>query len=281
MRNKAEEEEKKKLPPCLKQDRKVTAGVLLSDQIKRLSTGKYKLIDPFEEKNLKPAAYQLTVGSDYAIRGVRGKLYDERGRNELIIPPFEVAIITTAETINLPRFLIARWNLRVKWAYEGLLWLGALQVDAGWVGYLPCPIYNLSNKDVKLKLGDQIAVMDFVTTTHFDARKCIEYDRPPKRRTLDDYNTKLESGLYTETVGKIESFEKRVDRSESTLHTSLATIFTSLVIIVAVLSIYFTSTQTTVTYNLAIWQIISLVISVIALGLAAASFSRTQRRSGS
>lgn len=65
----------------------------------------------------------------------------------------------------MPRFLIARWNLRVSLIYRGLLWLGALQVDPGYHGYLSSPIFNLSDQDVTLKLGEPWALIDFVTPT--------------------------------------------------------------------------------------------------------------------
>jgi deoxycytidine triphosphate deaminase len=143
---------------CFEQDPLRTTGVLLSDEIEEY-VKQFKLIDPFDPNNLKPAAYELTVGDEYSLGGKTGKLSDESGKNEVKIPPFEVIVIKTRERLNLPRFLIARWNIRVKWAYEGLLWVGGPQVDPGWVGHLCCPIYNLSDHEVTLRLGEPIAVM--------------------------------------------------------------------------------------------------------------------------
>lgn len=115
---------------CPENDDLGTVGVLLSDEIEYY-VNKYKMIDPFKRENLKPAAYELTVGDEYSRGGERGKLCDEPGKNKIEIPPFEVVIIKTNERINLPRFIIARWNIRVRWAYEGLLWVGGPQVDSG------------------------------------------------------------------------------------------------------------------------------------------------------
>jgi deoxycytidine triphosphate deaminase len=139
---------------------------LLSDEIK-FYVEKCKLIDPFDEESLKPAAYELRVGYEYAMDGKIKKLSDATGENFVEIPPFQVVVIKTMERVNLPRFMIARWNIRVRKAYDGLLWVGGPQVDPGYVGYLSCPIYNLSDKAVKLELGDNIAVIDFVKTTPF------------------------------------------------------------------------------------------------------------------
>jgi deoxycytidine triphosphate deaminase len=151
---------------CPERDRRESApvGVLLSDEIERYVQD-FKMIWPFNKNDqLKAAGYELSVGDEYVLGGERKQLGKD---GEIRIPPFNVVVIKTTETINLPRFLIARWNVRVRWAYEGLLWVGAAQVDPGWVGNLFCPLYNLSDKEVVLRSGDPIALMDFVTTTTF------------------------------------------------------------------------------------------------------------------
>ena len=71
-------------------------GVLLSHQIEHYAT-KHKMIIPFCRDNLKPAGYYLSLGKDYAIGGKLKKLSSEEGKNVLVIPPFEVAIISTNE----------------------------------------------------------------------------------------------------------------------------------------------------------------------------------------
>ena len=130
------------------------------------------------------------------------RLSDYWPNNSLRIPAFEVAVVKTAETLNLPRFLIGRWNIRVAWAYKGLVWVGGPQVDPGYMGNLFCPIYNLSDKEVRIKKGEPIAVIDFVKTTRFDINKGEEkwerYQRPPKRVVIEDY------GLTISVVGLLK-----------------------------------------------------------------------------
>jgi len=181
----------------------IPTGALLSDEIEHyVST--CQLIDPFKEKRLKAAGYELAVGDEYVLGGERKELSIS---GTIRIPPFNVVVIKTEETINLPRFLIARWNIRVKWAYEGLLWVGGPQVDPGWVGHLFCPIYNLSDKEVVLRPGDPIALIDFVTTTPFNPGKSLPYRRPPKRVLLGEYGQELKSALFTEVGERIDRIE--------------------------------------------------------------------------
>lgn len=193
--------------PDLRQDpHPEVHGVLLSDEIELLAD-KCKLIDPFQRPNLKPAGYELTVGDEYILDGQKSTLA-EGGSIE--IPSFQVAILKTAETLNIPRFLIGRWNVRVNWAYRGLMWVGGPHVDPGWLGHLFCPIYNLSDKPVTITRGDPIAVMDFVKTTPFIEGSSQSYGRPPKRLVAGDYNH-LKSAYNAEVVARLDEETTRVD----------------------------------------------------------------------
>ena len=165
-------------------------AVLLDDEIKYYATRlEYPLIKPFDEANLKPARYQLTLGSEAKVGGKTVRI-DEK--NPLRIDPHQVAIVRTYETLNLPRFLIGRWNLTVEAVYKGLLWVGAGQVDPGWVGYLPCPLYNLSNDPVVLQQGEKLFTIDFVRTTRFDTSVNISYPNkspePPTNPSIGYYD---------------------------------------------------------------------------------------------
>ena len=277
MNRKEREKERLKNYPCLEIDPLETAGVLLSDEIEYY-VKEYKLIDPFNIDNLKPAAYKLTIGDEYAKGGNIKKLYDEPGKNEIRIPPFEVVVLKTEEIINLPRFLIARWNIEVKWAYEGLLWVGGPQVDPGWVGFLPCPIYNLSNKEVVLRSGETIAIIDFVKTTPFKKEACLEYSHPPERIIFDDYNPeKLKSALYTQAKERIDDIENNVNRFGSRLDTSVGIIFMAIAVLVAALAIFVSSGQG-VHETLPWWTYLCVVFSIIALGISIFAYTKARSK---
>lgn len=225
-----EEEEQKRLEqkfPILEDENLEDEfqGVLLSDKIDLLARN-HNLIDPYNEGNLKSAGYELTVGDEYYLGSQKFHL-DRENNNEIVIPPFEVVVIKTAETICLPRFLIARWNLRVRWAYKGLLWIGAAQVDPGYRGHLFCPIYNLSNQAVALPFGERIALMDFVKTSKFNPSKSKRYSGN-SRPLLDSFfkDGTLTSALFQEVPGKLFDFEHKISSVETRLN-----VFTSSVIV--------------------------------------------------
>lgn len=184
-------------------------GVLLSDEIDYYCK-KYQMISPYKpEFKLKPSGYELSVGRFYAMNG---KIDELRDGQRLTIPPFSVAVIQTLETLNLPQHLIARWNVRTRWAYKGLLWVGAAQVDAGFRGYLACPLYNLSNAPVEVQYGTEIAVMDFVTTTP-PKTGSKRYDwRNRSRVTFKEYEPdKLLSALAELVEEDVAGFKKKLE----------------------------------------------------------------------
>jgi len=86
-------------------------GVLLSDEIEYYAT-RYNMIVPFNPDKMTAARYELSVGELFSKGGKTGKLLDEPGQNEIVINPFAVAIIQKLARLNLPHFIIARWNSR-------------------------------------------------------------------------------------------------------------------------------------------------------------------------
>lgn len=125
------------------------------------------LIDPTDDpKCFKEAAsYQLRLGSRYRLGESDSAEWLTDSKKDLVIPPHGIAVVSTYEWLNIPGCLIARWNLRVRMVYRGLVWVGSLQVDPGYQGFLFCPIYNLSNKPQTLIYKDPLFIIDFVLTT--------------------------------------------------------------------------------------------------------------------
>jgi deoxycytidine triphosphate deaminase len=234
-------------------------GVLLSDEIEHYCKS-YKLLDPYEPKNIKAANYELRVGFKYS---VGGKTYSLSKIGDAVeIPKYEVAVIEILETVNMPHFLIGRWNIRVRWAYEGLIWVGGPQVDAGYRGKISCPIWNLSNKKISLKSGDAVAVIDFVTTTpptQESEEKRYHWDER-SRFVFEDYDAdKLRSALVTDVVEQIEQLkhdtkqhkgdtDEALDRSNARIDNTTSVMFTALGVLVAAIAVFATKPASDVHY---------------------------------
>lgn len=208
----------------------VAGSVLLSDQIEYYCDRNNldpPLIENFGKENLKPARYNLRLGHEAHIEGKWVKIDQD---HPLILQPHQVAVVRTFEEVNLPKFLIGRWNLTVDMVYEGLLWVGALQVDPGWQGPLPCPIYNLANRVIELRYQQKVFSIDFVRTTPFQGEPRNDYPYISQA-----YSPKVNAGISVHDNNRLQSaVSATVEKVESTKR-SLDVFMTSGLAIVAIL----------------------------------------------
>ena len=194
-----------------------------------------------------------------------------------MIPPHQVAIVRSAETIRMPRFLVGRWNLTVGKVYEGLLWVGALQVDPGWIGSLPCPLYNLSNQEIRIEAGDRLFSIDFVRTTRFHPGENIRYPDTipptPINPGINFYDThSLHSGPY-EALDQLHGLSRFRDFG----YWVIGLMFAVLGIMVAALAAIATRPVTMGDELLGFWPLTALAASAVALALSIASLVMTFR----
>ena len=182
------------------------------------------MITPFDPNEVRAAGYHLHVGDEFMIAGQRYN-FEEQKKLELTIEPYEVAVIKIKEKLCLPRFLIGRWNIEVLLAYQGLMWVGGAQVDPGFKGNLMCPIYNLSNRPVRLRKGERLAVIDFVKTTLFTEGLKEFRTAQKENRDFKGYGAdQLESALV-KPVDDIEDIKAKAESVENRM-----TLFTTIVI---------------------------------------------------
>lgn len=141
-------------------------GILLSDQIDRLCQGKMLISGGYDRKRLRPASYTLTIGDEYVDSEGKHRRLTEN-EDSFVFKKNSIVFVSAAEELDLPYYVIARFNLRVTWVYDGILLGTGPQVDPGFRGRLSCPLYNLTNLDITIKRGQEFATIDFEKTTTF------------------------------------------------------------------------------------------------------------------
>lgn len=137
-------------------------GMLSADRI-RYYVDLVKMIEPFKEGKLKPASYGLTLGPMFQINGKDGTLTPEKPVLE--IPRNSIVFVSMGEWLRLPHYIAARFNLKIDLIYRGLLLGTGPQVDPGFQGVLSCPLHNISNWPIRIRLGHHLATIDFIKTT--------------------------------------------------------------------------------------------------------------------
>jgi deoxycytidine triphosphate deaminase len=264
-------------------------AVLLKNEIERYCQDPIKLITPFDPKYLKPAAYHLRLGKKCR---VDGKDYELSENNRVLrIPQHSIAIVRTLEWLNIPGFLVARWNLRVKMVYKGLVWVGSLQVDSGYQGYLMCPLYNLSNKEQELVYEEPLFTIDFVKTTRFDETKGCKLWAPQPTRPVDNFDEldyqRLESAPASEfrkmkaemdkSVNTVQQFQSRIDNFQAITFTVIGIIVAALAF-VSVSQFTDMSIESPSQWQITTWIVVLLSILVLVGVLAYAGLKILKRK---
>lgn len=162
-------------------------GLLLSNEIEKFCKVGL-LIEDWDHTCLRPASYTLKVGEHYVdSEGKRGRLPNKD--DSFVMRPNSIVFVSTDKKLNLPFYIAARFNIRVEWVYRGVLLGTGPQVDPGFKGFLSCPLFNLTDRPIPIRRGEDFATIDFERTTDF----C-------RGKTKDEIKPNIEKGRRLDTV---------------------------------------------------------------------------------
>ena len=128
---------------------------ILSDKsIIKLVKKEQIIIDPFNNENLTPNGYDLTVEE------IEIPEKQKRTKEKLSIPPGERFAISTKEVISCGENYCAQLWLRTSWARKGII-CSFGKIDSGFKGNLTLLGLNASKKSVDIKIGNTFAQIVF------------------------------------------------------------------------------------------------------------------------
>ena len=111
-------------------------------------------IVPFNEQNLTPNGYDLTIDE------VEIPNEQKTSRGSLLIPPGKRFAVSTKERIECGSNLCAQLWLRTSWARKGII-CSFGKIDSGFNGTLTLLGFNSGSEDVELNIGETFAQMVF------------------------------------------------------------------------------------------------------------------------
>ncbi len=131
---------------------------LLSDgDIRRyLAKGEIR-IEPFDEKNLTPNGYDVTI-EEIAIPSSNARPREGVAK----IPPMTRFAVSTRESVRLGRHVAGQIWLRTTWARRGVLAAFGM-IDAGFSGTLTFGALNGNSEALELPIGERFAQVVFLT----------------------------------------------------------------------------------------------------------------------
>lgn len=129
---------------------------LLSDGDIRRYIAKGEIqIEPFDERNLTPNGYDVSI-EEVVIPAGKGRSATTR------IPPGARFAVSTRESIRLGRHVAGQIWLRTTWARRGVVAAFGM-IDAGFSGTLTFGAFNASSDPIDLPIGDRFAQVVFLT----------------------------------------------------------------------------------------------------------------------
>lgn len=178
---------------------------------------KYDIIEEYDEKCLGPTTYHMRIGGNVLtwekgkkVEFTLGKVEDKNKniRTKLELRPNSLTFITTIEKFNLPKDILARFNLKSKWVHEGLLLGTGPIVDPELKAHLLIPLHNFSSQDVTLHYDDKIISVEFIKTLNPDEELNSGQDKHFKY--VDNKSRIFDFEKYRKRIGG-----KRVESSVS------------------------------------------------------------------
>jgi dCTP deaminase len=134
--------------------------VLTNDQIIEARESGGILIEPFVDKQLQGASYDLRVGFEGATTSSK-KVINIKEAGFLVIQPGDFATVVVLEELHFSAMYTARFGLRSKLARKGLIPAIGPQIDPGYHGRLTVALANLSPKPISLSYGEDFVTAEF------------------------------------------------------------------------------------------------------------------------
>ena len=125
------------------------------------------LADP--EHTLKPASCAIAAGGTYVYwtdpegdSAEPRRIMGELGEGETLeLERNSIVYVTLAPEFRLPDYIAARFNLKIRDIYRGLLVGTGPLVDPGFTGRLSVPIHNLTSNSYEITGGQPLVWMEF------------------------------------------------------------------------------------------------------------------------
>lgn len=164
-------------------------GILVRSEILELNLIEVPDPDQEEARCYKHASYDFRLGHEYILLDHSNdhkqiEISSCKGSGILTIPPYGCVIISTYESVNLPKNVAGRFNLRIAYALEGLIVQMGTQVEPGYKGQLIALLQNITGQYRSFKYRDSDSrplTIEFSYTTQ-------DTDAPEnKKKTMRDF----------------------------------------------------------------------------------------------
>lgn len=179
----------------------------LSDVDIKKELGKNIVIEEFDEGSLTPIGYDLRIGAAFSPEVNQEAVYTDG--SSVIIEPGKMLQIICKEFIWVSSRILASIHSRGSFSVEGLI-LNSTTIDPNWSGQMALALFNFSNHDIEVKIGDRFATIIFYYCSSPTARA-------PVSRAIEGLQTTAFSAYeHSSEISKAKSeFEKKKQKAQT------------------------------------------------------------------
>jgi deoxycytidine triphosphate deaminase len=242
-------------------------GILTLNEIKELELIRLDENQISDDSCYSNASYDFRIGEKYAFpseeidnikiceaktlecphrKNDKPKIYSCKKDNYVIrIPAFTSIVFTTYEKVSIPNNVAGRFDLRIKWALQGLILQVGTQIEPGYNGRLFGLLHNLSNKELCIPSNNRLLTAEFSYTSEVALPRKNKIELETIEQFLDKYHAisgTLEYFLkeLNETKVKMDKGYREIlegNRYKMTVGLAIASIFLSVFLSVGVSAI--------------------------------------------
>lgn len=190
-------------------------GVLHDGAIGSLLAAECLLTDA-DPASIQPASYDLRL-SEHLWRGTI-QTFPQSGVYS--IPPYSYVIVQAQEEARLPKFVVARFDLKVSLFIHGIILSNGPQVDPGYRGALFCLLYNSSDREVPIRRGEHFATLEFASTARVTSGYKSQYQLKQKLTDFMAGDSVISPG--SRLLDRIEETKKSVEDTKKAIEERMA-----------------------------------------------------------
>lgn len=134
--------------------------ILNNEQILEAQKSGDIVIEPFHERQLQGASYDLRVGEQGATTSAK-RVVNIGEAGFFILQPGDFGVVTVHEVLRIGPQYVGRFGLRSKYARKGIVATTGPQIDPGYHGRLIIGLTNLTPRPISLPHKDDLLTVEF------------------------------------------------------------------------------------------------------------------------
>lgn len=138
----------------------------------------YSPADDPEKERITSASLIMTIGPEVLYWEPQKNIFSDKDKQRyysdlnknaaITLRPNSITFLRPAERFNIPDYIAARFNLRIRHVHRGLLLGTGPLMDPGYKGFPMIPVHNLTENEYVLRVGDEFINVEFTKISNIN-----------------------------------------------------------------------------------------------------------------